>query len=168
MSVAATPGTYLVELFPWMLHISETLVLVLAVFLTQSFGAASGSQSGSTAAGGISNNTMPCSRRLFKRVRSDMLKGSERPSLSATLSQNSDRNQFSIKKWLGSRWHHSVYHLILSKDISLISFNSATGAEMTYTTMHWWALAMITHWEVQRRALPHTTAEDDWYDENAL
>lgn len=32
-SVAATPGTYLVELFPWMLHIPERFALTLALYL---------------------------------------------------------------------------------------------------------------------------------------
>jgi hypothetical protein len=35
-SVAATPGTYLVELFPWMLHIPERLVPVSASCLPDS------------------------------------------------------------------------------------------------------------------------------------
>jgi hypothetical protein len=35
-SVAATPGTYLVELFPWMLHIPERFSLKLASCLPDS------------------------------------------------------------------------------------------------------------------------------------
>jgi hypothetical protein len=62
-SVAATPGTYLVELFPWMLHIPERLVLVSTQCIPDSvIGAALASQGGSMKEGNISSNTMPCSR----------------------------------------------------------------------------------------------------------
>ena len=36
LSVAAVPGTYLVDVFPWMMRIPERFVLVFLVFLSLS------------------------------------------------------------------------------------------------------------------------------------
>ncbi|KAI9444593.1 cytochrome P450 [Lactarius indigo] len=147
MTSTVAPGAYLVELFPWMLHIPES---------------------------GI---TLPQSE------------GSERPSLSASIFKGSDQNQLS---------HQEMSWLAGTLFIA--------GSDTTSLTMNWWALAMIAHPEVQKRAhieldtvvgrsrtptfsdapnlpyiqaiikealrwrpalpfsVPHSTTEDDWYN----
>ncbi|KAI9442653.1 cytochrome P450 [Lactarius indigo] len=171
MSLAAAPGAYLVELMPWMLHIPET-------FAKWKYDGRRHFEQ---------HNTM--FETLLNGVRSEMSKGSERPSFSATLIKTSDRNQLSNQEmaWLVG----SLY---------------AAGAETTANTLYWWTLAMIAHPELQKRAqaeldaavgrsrvptfsdapnlpyvqaivkevlrwrpalplgLPHTTTEDDWYN----
>ncbi|KAH9175653.1 hypothetical protein EDB89DRAFT_1903770 [Lactarius sanguifluus] len=134
MSVAATPGTYLVELFPWMLYIPETLVLVLVVFLTQSFGAAL---------------------------------GSERPSLSATLSQNSDRNQLSnqlarggiICQWRGNDVHNDA----LYRGVSKLSWTLLASGRARLHLQTSWAIRTYKQWSksffddvLLLRSLSHT------------
>ncbi|KAI9454069.1 cytochrome P450 [Lactarius psammicola] len=171
MSMAAAPGAYLVELFPWMLHIPERFARWKYEgnrdFMH--FNALFGS--------------------LFNRVLSDLSEGSERPSISASLFKDSEHNQLSNQEmaWLAGTLF-------------------GAGAETTSTTMSWWAVAMVAHPEVQRRAqieldtvvgrsraptfsdapnlpyiramakevlrwrpalplsLPHSTTEDDWYN----
>ncbi|KAH8987338.1 cytochrome P450 [Lactarius hatsudake] len=66
---------------------------------------------------------------LFNRVLSALSEGSERPSISASLFKGSDHNQLSRQEMA-----------------------CVAGAETTSTMMSWWALAMITHPEVQKRA----------------
>ncbi|KAH8992370.1 cytochrome P450 [Lactarius akahatsu] len=69
---------------------------------------------------------------LFNRVLRALSEGSERPSISASLFTGSDHNQLSRQEMA---W-----------------FSGVAGAETTSTTMSWWALAMIAHPEVQKRA----------------
>ncbi|KAH9055398.1 cytochrome P450 [Lactarius vividus] len=171
MSFAAAPGTYFVELMPWMLHIPER-------FARWKYEGRRHFEQ---------HNTM--FETLFNSVQSEMSKGSERPSFSSSLIKASDRDQLSTQEmaWLAG----TLY---------------AAGAETSSSTMHWWALAMVAHPEVQRRAqdeldtvvgrsrvptlldasnlpyiqaittevlrwrpvlplaLPHATTEDDWYN----
>ncbi|KAI9462874.1 cytochrome P450 [Lactarius psammicola] len=158
MSIAAAPGTYLVELMPWMLHIPER-------FAKWKYEGRRHFEQHNT----MFRDTFQC--------------------LSASFIKTSDRNQLSNQEmaWLAG----TLY---------------AGGAETTSSTMYWWALAMIAHPKVQRRAqdeldtvvgrsrvptfldapnlpyiqaiikevlrwrpvlplaLPHTTTEDDWYN----
>ncbi|KAI0292197.1 cytochrome P450 [Multifurca ochricompacta] len=171
MSRAAAPGEYLVELFPWMMYIPERFAKWKYEgrrYFTQ-------------------HTTM--FESLFNQVRDDISNGSERPSMSATLIKNPDRNGLSNREMA---W--------------LVGTLYSAGAETTSTTMDWWALAMIANPEVQKHAqaeldavvgrsraptfsdaphlpyiqamvketlrwrpalplaLPHTTTEDDWYN----
>jgi len=171
LSVAAVPGAYLVEVFPWMMRIPERFAMWKAEGMRYF----------------EHDNIM--FQTLVNRVRSDVLKDSERPSLSASLIKNSDRNPLSNQEMA---W--------------LLGTLYSAGAETTSTTMYWWALAMVAHPEVQKRAqaeldtvvgrsriptfsdvpnlpyiqamvkealrwrpvlpfsLPHATTEDDWYN----
>jgi hypothetical protein len=63
LSVAAVPGTYLVDLFPWMMHIPERFALVsMTVFLSLSFMVLSDLQGGKLKGGDFSSATISCSR----------------------------------------------------------------------------------------------------------
>ncbi|KAH9170547.1 cytochrome P450 [Lactarius sanguifluus] len=171
ISMTAAPGAYLVELFPWMLHIPERF--------------AGWKYEGNRDFTRFNN----LFESLFNRVLSALSEGSERPSICASLFKGSDHNQLSRQEmaWLAGALF-------------------GAGAETTSTTMSWWALAMIAHPEVQKRAhieldtvvgrsraptfsdapnllyiqvivkevlrwrpalpfsLPHSTTEDDWYN----
>ncbi|KAI0292399.1 cytochrome P450 [Russula brevipes] len=72
---------------------------------------------------------------LLNNVRHEIAKGSERPSVSATFIKNADRSGMSSQEMA---WTVGTLY--------------SAGAETTYTAMSWWALAMIAHPEVQRRA----------------
>lgn len=72
---------------------------------------------------------------LLNAVRGDISKGCERPSMSASLIKTSDRNGLSNQ---GMAW--------------LIGTLYSAGAETTYNSLTWWALAMIAHPEIQKRA----------------
>lgn len=62
LSIAAVPGAYLVEVFPWMMHIPETFVLIISgVSFAQLYGIASDSQGGRLKEGDISSTTISCS-----------------------------------------------------------------------------------------------------------
>ncbi|KAN0139662.1 Cytochrome P450 monooxygenase [Lactarius tabidus] len=171
LSIAAVPGAYLVELFPWMMHIPERFARWKAEG-RRDF-----------------ERSDIMFQTLLNRVRSDVMKDSERPSLSASLIKNCDRRPLSNQEMA---W--------------LLGTLYSAGAETTSTTMYWWAFAMVAHPEVQRRAqaeldtvvgrsriptfsdvpnlpyiqamvketlrwrpvlpfsLPHATTEDDWYN----
>ncbi|KAI0256925.1 cytochrome P450 [Lactifluus subvellereus] len=171
MATAAALGAHLVELFPLMMLIPERFARwkregrQYFIRHTSMFNA------------------------LLNMVRNDICKGSERPSTSASLIKNSDRNGLSDQEMA---W--------------LLGTLYTAGAETTATTLSWWALAMIAHPEFQKRAqaeldevvgrsrtptfsdasnlpyieaivketlrwrpvvplsIPHNTTEDDWYD----
>ncbi|KAH9019143.1 cytochrome P450 [Lactarius hengduanensis] len=117
ISMTAAPGAYLVELFPWMLHIPERFArwkyegnrdFTRFNYIFES---------------------------LFNRVLSALSEGSERPSICASLLKGSDHNQLSHQEmaWLAGALF-------------------GAGADTTSTTMSWWALAMIAHPEMQKRA----------------
>ncbi|KAH8997761.1 cytochrome P450 [Lactarius hatsudake] len=170
-STTSAPGAYLVELFPWMLHIPERF--------------ARWKYEGNRDFTPFNN----LFESLFNRVLSALSEGSERPSICASLFKGSGHNQLSRQEMA---WFAGTLFL--------------AGAETTSTTMSWWALAMIAHPEVQKRAhieldtivgrsrtptssdapnlpyiqamvkevlrwrpalpfsLPHSTTEDDWYN----
>ncbi|KAI9459465.1 cytochrome P450 [Lactarius psammicola] len=117
LSKAAVPGAYPVELFPWMMHIPESF--------------AKWKREGRKSFKEHTNMF----NGLLNSVRSDVSKGCERPSLSASLIKNSDRNGLSNQEMA---W--------------LIGTLYTAGAETTYTSLTWWALAMVAHPEIQRRA----------------
>ncbi|KAI9442993.1 cytochrome P450 [Lactarius indigo] len=171
VSEAAVPGAHLVELFPWMMLIPDSL--------------AKWKREGKRYFIGYTNMF----EGLFNNVRAEISKGSNRPSVSASLIKNSERNGLSNQEmaWLVG----SLY---------------SAGAETTYTAMNWFVLAMITQPEIQKRAqaeldavvgrartpafsdasslpyiqavvkevlrwrpplplsIPHSTTEDDWYN----
>ncbi|KAI9446203.1 cytochrome P450 [Lactarius indigo] len=171
LSKAAAPGAYLVELLPWMMHIPERF--------------AKWKREGRKHFRDHSNMF----DALLNAVRGDVSKGSERPSMSATLIKNSNRNGLSNQEMA---W--------------LIGTLYTAGAETTSTALTWWALAMVTRPETQKRAqaeldaivgrarpptfsdipelhyiqaivketlrwrpslplgIPHNTSEDTWYD----
>ncbi|KAH9012295.1 cytochrome P450 [Lactarius pseudohatsudake] len=173
VSEAASPGAYLVELLPWMMHIPETF--------------AKWKREGRKHFREHTNMF----NGLLNAVRGDVSKGSERPSMSATLIKNSDRNGLSGEEmaWLIG----TLYRLPLVQKRPL-------------PALSWWALAMVAHPEVQKRAqaeldavvgrarpptfsdvsglqyiqaivketlrwrpslalgIPHNTTEDIWYD----
>ncbi|KAH9003787.1 cytochrome P450 [Lactarius hatsudake] len=171
MSETVAPGAYLVELFPWMLHIPERF--------------AKWKYEGNRDFTRFNN----LYESLFNRVLSALSEGSERPSICASLFKGFDHNQLSRQEMA---WFAGTLFV--------------AGSETTSTTMSWWALAMIAHPEVQKRAhieldtivgrsraptfsdapnllyiqaivkevlrwrpalpfsLPHSTMEDDWYN----
>ncbi|KAF8258627.1 cytochrome P450 [Lactarius quietus] len=171
LSKAAVPGTFLVELLPWMMHIPESF--------------AKWKREGRKHFREHTNMF----NGLLNAVRINVSKGCERPSMSASLIKNSDRNGLSNQEMA---W--------------LIGTLYTAGAETTYTSLTWWALAMVAHPEIQKRAqaeldavvgrarpptfsdasnlpyiqatvketlrwrpplplgIPHNTTEDVWYD----
>ncbi|KAI9444580.1 cytochrome P450 [Lactarius indigo] len=74
-------------------------------------------------------------KSLFNRVSSALSEGSERPSISASLLKGSEHNQLTRQEMA---WFSGSLFV--------------AGAETTSTTMNWWAVAMIAHPEVQKRA----------------
>ncbi|KAI9444588.1 cytochrome P450 [Lactarius indigo] len=170
-SESSAPGAFLVELFPWMLHIPERF--------------AQWKYEGNR----DFTRFNALFKSLFNRVLSALSEGSERPSICASLFKGSDNHQLSHQEMA---WFAGTLFV--------------AGAETTSTTMNWWALAMVAHPEVQKRAhieldtvvgrsrtptfsdapnlpyiqaivkeilrwrpalpfsLPHFTMEDDWYN----
>ncbi|KAH9071052.1 cytochrome P450 [Lactarius deliciosus] len=170
-STMNAPGAYLVELFPWMLHIPERF--------------ARWKYEGNRDFTRFND----LFESLFNRVLNALSEGSERPSICASLFKGSDHNQLSRQEMA---WFAGTLFV--------------AGADTTSTMMSWWALAMITHPEMQKRAhieldavvgrsrtptssdapnlpyiqamvkevlrwrpalpfsLPHSTTEDDWYN----
>ncbi|KAH8987295.1 cytochrome P450 [Lactarius akahatsu] len=153
MSETVASGAYLVDLFPWMLHIPERF--------------AKWKYEGNRDFTRFNN----LFESLFNRVLGALSEGSERPSICASLFKGFDHNQFSHQEMA---WFAGALFV--------------AGAETTSTTMSWWALAMIAHPEVQKRAhieldtvvsrsrtptfsdapnIPYIQAivkEDDWYN----
>ncbi|KAF8503337.1 cytochrome P450 [Russula emetica] len=171
MSAASAPGAHLVEIFPWMIHIPERFAKWKREG-TEHFRQHTAMFNG-----------------LLNTVFSDIAKGSERPSVSASLIKSSKRSGLS---------NHEIAWLVGT----LFS----AGAETSATTVAWWTRAMIAHPEMQKRAqdeldavvgrdripafsdapnlpyiqalvkeslrwrpplplgIPHTTTEDDWYE----
>ncbi|KAH9996919.1 cytochrome P450 [Russula vinacea] len=171
MSAASAPGAHLVEIFHWMIHIPERFAKWKREGV-EYFKQHSAMFSG-----------------LLDAVSKDIAKGSERPSVSASLIKNSNRNGLSNTDiaWLAG----ALY---------------AAGSETTASTLAWWTRAMVAHPEIQKRAqdeldtvvgrsrtptfadapnlpyiqalvkeslrwrpvlplgIPHTTTEDDWYE----
>ncbi|KAI0256923.1 cytochrome P450 [Lactifluus subvellereus] len=117
MSAAAAAGAHLVELFPLMMLIPERFARWKREG-RQHF---------------IQHTSM--FNALLNTVRTDICKGSERPSTSASLIRNSDRNGLSDQEMA---W--------------LLGTLYSAGAESTATALAWWALAMIAHPEFQQRA----------------
>jgi len=73
--------------------------------------------------------------RFFNRVKTDLIRIGVRPSFSASLIEQRDRNRLSEQEM--------VY---------LSGTMYAAGFETTSTTLEWWALAMVAFPEVHRRA----------------
>ncbi|KAH9993744.1 cytochrome P450 [Russula vinacea] len=117
MSAAVVPGAYLVELFHWMVHIPARFAKWKREGIER-FEQHSAMFNG-----------------LLDTVSNDIAKGSERPSVSASLLKSSNRNGLS------------------KTEISwLLGGLYTAGAETTATTMTWWTRAMIAHPEIQKRA----------------
>ena len=63
LSIAAVPGAYLVDVFPWMMHIPERFVIVSMTYSFLSvYMLSSDSQGGRLKGGDISSTTISCSR----------------------------------------------------------------------------------------------------------
>ncbi|KAH9975165.1 cytochrome P450 [Russula compacta] len=171
VTTASAPGAHLVEFFPWMTHIPERF--------------ARWKREGME----LFKQHTALFNGLLNAVCSDITKGCEQPSVSASLIKNSDRSGLS---------KHNLAWLLGTLYVG--------GAQTTATTLSWWALAMITYPEVQKRAQdeldavvgrsrvptfadapslpyiqalvkeslrwrpvaplggPHTTIEDNWYE----
>ncbi|KAH9066399.1 cytochrome P450 [Lactarius vividus] len=137
VSKAAAPGAYLVELLPWMMHIPERYAFAHLSRISHR-----GSNRYVLRFAKWKREGMEHFREhttmftgLLNAVRSDVSKGSERPSMSATLINNSDRNGLSN--------HEMAW---------LLGTLYAAGAETTSTALGWFALAMVAHPEIQKRA----------------
>ena len=59
---------------------------------------------------------------------------------------------FLVKKWPGLLGHYSVLSSRSQNVLLTFGSRSSAGAETTATSMYWWALAMIAHPEIQKRA----------------
>ncbi|KAI9450255.1 cytochrome P450 [Russula earlei] len=117
LSHSAAPGSNLVDIFPWMMHIPERF--------------AKWKREG----GRQFHEDYAMFRGLINRVRVDMANGGNRPSFSASLIQNPERNKLS------------------EPEMSfLVGLMHAAGAETTATTLNWWTFAMIAYPEKQRKA----------------
>ncbi|KAA1470672.1 cytochrome P450 [Dentipellis sp. KUC8613] len=173
---AAAPGAHFVEIFPWMMYIPDRLASWKRVALDWF------------------DHDSAIFENLFNAVRdhrvsTSLAAGTDRPSLAATLIENSQRHGLSE---LENSWLSATLY--------------AAGAETTSGVMAWWMLAMVAYPETQRRAqaeldavvgrsrlpkfsdfrnlpyvramvkealrwqpvdrlgLPHRSTEDDWYD----
>ncbi|KAI0265679.1 cytochrome P450 [Gloeopeniophorella convolvens] len=117
MSRATAPGAHLVELFPWMLNIPRIFAKWKRVALQHY----------------EEHNAL--FEGLFSDVQDGISNGSERPSISASLIKNSDRNGLSS--------HEMAW---------LMGTLYSAGAETTSTSISWWLLAMVAFPEFQKRA----------------
>ncbi|KAI9512444.1 cytochrome P450 [Russula earlei] len=113
ISRAAVPRSNLVDIFPWMIHIPKRFAKWKREGIRQF------------------NEDYAMFAGLLNRVRVDMADGGNRPSLSASLIQNSERNRIS--------------------EPEMFLVESFYRRNIT-TTLSWWALAMIALPEVQRKA----------------
>jgi hypothetical protein len=96
----------------------------------------------------------------LSRVAAIQAKGSERPSVSASLMKNSERSGLSYNEiaWLLGTCSACVLLVTFvirsssTKPLRLAHSHSSGGTETSGTTLTWWVLAMIIHPEIQRRA----------------
>ncbi|KAH9953974.1 cytochrome P450 [Russula dissimulans] len=114
---AARPGAHLVEFFPWMLYIPSRFA------------------KWKRDAERWYEQESAMFESLFNTVHTNLVKGDDRPSFSATLIREADRHQFSMREnsWLAG----SMY---------------AAGAESTSAVMAWFTLAVLAYPETQARA----------------
>jgi len=117
VSHAAAPGANLIDIFPWMIHIPERFARWKREGLRQF------------------HEDYAMFSNLLNRVRVDLTNGGNRPSLSANLLQNHERNRLSDPEM-----SFLVGHL------------HSAAAETTSTTLTWWVLAMIAFPYTQRKA----------------
>ncbi|KAK7445453.1 hypothetical protein VKT23_014872 [Stygiomarasmius scandens] len=171
LATAGKPGAHLVEVFPWMMYIPRRF----AKWRTDA------------EEWHIKDTNMFLS--LFNKVRDRMAEGEDRPSLTATLIEDSGRHGLSENE---NAWVAATMY--------------AAGSETTSGVMAWWIFAMCLHPEFQMRAqaeidavvgrdrlptfadsphlpychamakealrwrpvdplgMPHYTIEDDWYE----
>ncbi|KAH9990618.1 cytochrome P450 [Russula vinacea] len=135
MSAAVVPGAYLVELFHWMVHIPARFAKWKREGMER-FEQHSAMFNGllDTVSNDIVSRYLPYPPNILESL-SFQAKGSERPSVSASLLKGSNRNGLS------------------NTEISwLLGGLYTAGAETTATTMTWWTRAMIAHPEIQKRA----------------
>ncbi|KAI0066989.1 cytochrome P450 [Artomyces pyxidatus] len=168
---AAIPGRYLVELFNWMKYIPSRF----AKWKQEA------EEDHATASTMFEN--------LYKNVGADLANGIDRPSISASLLKDTERNSLSVRE---NAWISAVMYI--------------AGSETTSAALAWWMLAVVTHLEAQIRAqaeldtvvgrarvptfadlphlpyvaamvkealrwrsvgplgMPHRSTEDDWYE----
>ncbi|VDB91013.1 unnamed protein product [Peniophora sp. CBMAI 1063] len=168
---SAMPGAHLVEFLPWLMYVPRRF----AKWRRE--------------AEEWHAKDSAMFERLLLNVKTEMDKGRDHPSLSATLLKNSKRYDLSVKEntWLAATMY-------------------AAGAETTSAVMAWWTLAMVMYPDVQARAqaeldsvvgrdrvptfedfpnlsyiramvkealrwrpvdpmgLPHRSSQDDWYE----
>ncbi|KAH9073438.1 cytochrome P450 [Lactarius deliciosus] len=149
ISMAAAPGAYLVDLFPWMLHIPER-------FARWKYE-------------GIRDfaryNT------LFESLHKRVFEGLERPSISASLFKGSSRNQLSGQEmaWLSGdiivaagaettsttmKWWGLA--MIANPEVQRRAHNELDAVPMAKEALRWRPALPLS--------LPHSTTEDDWYN----
>ncbi|KAI9457102.1 cytochrome P450 [Lactarius psammicola] len=158
MSIATAPGAFLVELMPWIVHIPETSVLMSMRLKYEG-----------RPHFGQHNTTF---ETLLNDVRSEMSKGSERPSFSASRIKTSDRNQLANQEiatiyW----WTLATTALPGVQRRAQAELGTAVGRSRVPTFLDAPNLPYIQPLvkEVLRwhPALPfallHITTEDDWY-----
>ncbi|KAI0300121.1 cytochrome P450 [Multifurca ochricompacta] len=111
------PGSHWVELLPWMKHIPSKFA------------------KWKRTAEEWFRHDSEMFESLVESVRTNLAKGIDRPSLSATLLKNQSRSGLDERElaWLASTMY-------------------GAGAETTTGSMYWWMLAMIAFPETQRRA----------------
>lgn len=171
ISEAAAPGTYLVELFPWMLYIPERFAR------WKSEGNRHFRQF----------NTL--FESLFNRVRRDLSAGSERPSISASLYKGADSSQLSNQEmaWLSgtlftagaettsttlSWWafamitHPGVQRRAHAELDSVVGRSRVPIFSDAPSLPYIQAIVKeVLRWRpALGLSLPHSTTEDDWYD----
>ncbi|KAI9442995.1 cytochrome P450 [Lactarius indigo] len=114
---AATPGSFFVEFFPWMMYIPERFAKWKREGLQQAA------------------EHQEMFLRLLNRVRGDLASGGTRPSISASLILDADRN------------------LLTETEMAFLagSMHSA-GSGTIVSVLNWWAVAMVAFPEAQRRA----------------
>ncbi|KAI0066941.1 cytochrome P450 [Artomyces pyxidatus] len=116
ITTAAIPGAYLVELFTWMKYIPSRFAKWKReaeqehVKFTTAF------------------------EKLYNTVGAALANGIDRPSISASLLKDNERNNMSVRE---NAW---------------ISAMIIAGSETTSGALAWWMLAIVTHPEVQKRA----------------
>ncbi|KAI9450251.1 cytochrome P450 [Russula earlei] len=117
LSHAAMPKSYFVNIFHWMIHIPARFAKWKREARRQF------------------NEDYTMFKGLLDRVRVDLANGGNRPSFSASLIQNPERNRLSEPEMT-----------------FLVGLLYSAGAETTATSLAWWALSMIAFPEVQRKA----------------
>ncbi|KAI9444594.1 cytochrome P450 [Lactarius indigo] len=147
LSTSAGPGAYLVELFPWMLHIPERF--------------AKWKYEGNRDFTRFNNLFESLFDRVLKALGIYSPEGSERPSLSASIFKSSEQNQLSHQEmsWLSGTLFTA------GAETTSTTMNWWALAMIAHPEVQKPIVKEVLRWRPALPfAVPHSTMEDDWYN----